>query len=201
MLKKCLLSAFLLTVSAFVFCSCLQAAPKTVKEAALPAETRTAVKAAEPGAGAFQTESGNFKFKMSYDKKGNAWIFEVSARTEGWIALGFGQTKIMKDAEIIIGCVKDGKAELSHHFATGFVKHVPLGTLDPAADTDAVTVISGGEKDKTTVIKFSRKASLKGDYYKQFKSGAKMAFIYATGKTDDIKTKHSMRGSGEIIIP
>ena len=90
---------------------------------------------------------------------------------------------------------------LNHEYATGFVKHVPVSTLIPSSDTGTVKLISGGEKDKTTVIKFSRPASLKGAYYKQFKSGAKMDFIYATGITDDVKTKHSMRGEGEIVIP
>ena len=72
------------------------------------------------GVGYYKNNSGRFEMKISYDASGKAYIIDMTAKAKGWIAVGFGRTKVMKDAEIFLGYVKDGKGYLSHEYGVGF---------------------------------------------------------------------------------
>ncbi len=77
---------------------------------------------------------------------------KMSAKTKGWVGVGFNPSSKMKDANFILGYVKDGKAEIADHFGTKATAH--------AADTknsgsDDVTLVAGTEEGGVTTIEFS----------------------------------------------
>ena len=150
------------------------------------------------GIGYFINKYDNFFMKIYFDKNENGYIIEMKGKTEGWVAVGFGQTKYMKNAEIIIGYIKDGKTFLEHHFATGNFKHESFEKL--GVDDKSLELIDGYEKNGYTVIKFERKLGLNNKYLKELKSGEKMKFMYAFGRTDNIRTIHKERGTMEIVL-
>ncbi|MBU1076674.1 MAG: hypothetical protein KKH98_05235 [Spirochaetes bacterium] len=151
--------------------------------------------------GVYKNKSGDFQMSIQYDEKKDLCIIEVKGKTEGWVAVGFGQTKMMKDAEIIIGYVKEGKPALFHHYATGWVKHEPIEKLDKNAQKDTLKVIKAEEKDGWTTITFSRPVGLKGDYFKDLRSGKMINFMYSLGKDDSLMKKHFRRGEIKIKLP
>ena len=92
--------------------------------------------------------------KMTFDWsiEGNNLTIKLSAPTTGWVGIGFHPTDMMKDANIIIGFVKDGKVEISDEFGNQPTQHVP----DTArGGKDNVTVIGGSENGNTTTLEFS----------------------------------------------
>jgi len=48
---------------------------------------------------------------------------KLVAKTTGWVGVGFNPSKIMKDANFILGYVKDGKPAITDHFGTGERMH------------------------------------------------------------------------------
>lgn len=77
---------------------------------------------------------------------------KLSAPTTGWVAIGFHPTDMMKDANIIIGMVKDGKVEIADDFGTQPTQHGPDTKRD---GQENVTVVGGSETGNTTTLEFS----------------------------------------------
>ena len=57
---------------------------------------------------------GDMRFEWKID--GANLHVRLSAKTTGWVAVGFDSTSAMKDANLIIGYVKDGRAVLRDDF-------------------------------------------------------------------------------------
>jgi hypothetical protein len=92
--------------------------------------------------------------KMTFDWniEGENLAIKLSAPTTGWVGIGFHPTDMMKDADIIIGFVKDGKVEISDQFGNQPTQHVPD---IQRGGKDNVTVIGGSETGTTTTLEFS----------------------------------------------
>ena len=90
----------------------------------------------------------NFAWKV----EGDTLHAKMSAKTKGWVAVGFNPSKKMKDANFILGYVKDGKGIVVDHFgdkATGHVEDKKKG------GSDDVTLVSGTEEGGVTTIEFT----------------------------------------------
>jgi DOMON domain len=121
----------------------------------------------------------------------------LSAPTEGWIAVGFNPSRMMKDADILIGYVKNGEVFMEDHFGSGNTKHqadIDLG------GTEDIT-ISGGfeEKDKTT-LQFSRPLNSGDSNDRKLEEGKEYKVIFAYGKRDNFKSYHKLRTSLIITL-
>jgi len=77
---------------------------------------------------------------------------KMSAKTEGWVAVGFNPSSKMKDANYIIGYVKDGQAEVADHFGDKSTGHSADEKLGGTSD---VTLVSGSEDGGMTSIEFT----------------------------------------------
>jgi len=103
--------------------------------------------------------AADYKHSLAVDKMTFAWsvegeklLIKLSAPTTGWVGIGFHPTDMMKDANIILGQVKDGKVELSDEFGHQPTQHVADTKRDGAEN---VTVIGGSESGNTTTLEFS----------------------------------------------
>lgn len=54
----------------------------------------------------------NDRYSVQWKKNKDEIFFMVTAKANGWIGLGFGPTKHMTGADLVIGGVKDGKGYL-----------------------------------------------------------------------------------------
>ena len=77
---------------------------------------------------------------------------KVSAKTKGWVAVGFNPTDKMKDGNYILGYVKDGKAEVVDHFGN---KNTGHSADDKLGGTSDVTLVGGSEDGGMTTIEFT----------------------------------------------
>lgn len=104
-------------------------------------------------------EAADYKHTLTVDKMTFDWsvigenlAVKLTAPTTGWVAIGFHPTDMMKDANIIIGMVKDGKVEISDDFGTQPTQHGPDTKRD---GQENVTVVGGIETGNTTTLEFS----------------------------------------------
>lgn len=104
-------------------------------------------------------DAAEYPHSLTVDKMTFAWnlagenlAIKLSAPTTGWVAIGFHPTDMMKDANIILGMVKDGKVVISDDFGTQPTQHTPDSKRD---GQENVTVVGGTESGNTTTLEFS----------------------------------------------
>jgi hypothetical protein len=91
--------------------------------------------------------------KMTFDwsVEQDMLAIKLSAPTKGWVAIGFNPSNQMKDANIIIGYVKNGEVSILDEFGTHPVRH---GRDSKIGGIDNVTVVGGTEEGRTTTLEF-----------------------------------------------
>lgn len=149
-------------------------------------------------------DSREYLSGMTYDDYELYWVNDhefiyiaMKAKTAGWVSVGFQPGSGMKDADIIIGFVKDGEAGVLDQFSTGvFGPHPPDTELGGTFD---VIDFDGKEADGYTIIEFKRALDT-GDRYDNKLSIGKNQIIWSYGSSDEITMKHSKDGHGEITI-
>lgn len=77
---------------------------------------------------------------------------KISAKTTGWVGIGFNPTEKMKGADFILGYVKDGKAQIIDDYGTEKNAHKDD---DKIGGTNNATLVGGTEEGGITTIEFS----------------------------------------------
>ncbi|MHC5035845.1 MAG: DOMON domain-containing protein [Planctomycetota bacterium] len=130
---------------------------------------------------------------------GDEIAFGVEGKTAGWIAIGFGASSAMKDADMIVGWVDaSGKAVVRDEFCTG-----PFGPHDPdvkQGGRNDILAFGGVEKDGVTVLEFRRKIDPGDKFDKPIPTTAPFELLWALGGKDDPATKHTRRGEAELTL-
>lgn len=139
-------------------------------------------------------ETGDFTFQWRIDDEDMLHV-KVSAPTTGWIAVGFNPSKMMADADYIMGYIKDGKAYFSDEYGNGNTSHKPDIDL---GGTDDIGEKEGFEKEGSTTIHFSIPLESGDAYDKLLKPGGKVKLLLAYGTKDDFKSYHKKRTSVEL---
>lgn len=121
----------------------------------------------------------------------------LKAKTNGYLAIGFEPSERMKDADIILGFVKEGKTMVADMFSSG-----PTGPHPPdeqQGGKNDVTVFGGSNKDGVTIIEFERKLDTGDAKDKAIKIGDNK-IIWAISEEAAFSGKHSKRGAGTLKL-
>lgn len=94
------------------------------------------------------TESG---ITLQWKPESTQLYVKVRAPTTGWVSVGFDPTQGMKDANIIIGYVRNDTAYVIDAYGSGPTTHESDVS---AGGTDDVTEIAGNETQDNTEISF-----------------------------------------------
>ncbi len=142
----------------------------------------------------------NLLFDFQWKIDGDKLNIQLTAPTTGWVSVGFDATKMMADANILIGYVSNGTVFLRDDFGDGQFKHSPdtkLGGKEHYSD------LKGEEIDGTTRIRFTIPLDSGDAFDKPLKQGGTYKVIYAYGPNgkDDFGSYHAQeRGSFEITL-
>ena len=128
---------------------------------------------------------------------GNKARLALRAKTNGYVAIGFDPTDKMKDADIILGFVKDGKAVVFDMYSIGPTGPHPAD--DQQGGKNDVTVFGGANKDGMTVIEFERMLLTGDPKDKEIKIGDNK-IIWSVGDESSPTTKHVKRGGGILKL-
>jgi len=138
---------------------------------------------------------GDYEISWSSDDK---YIYVgMKAKTAGWVALGIQPGDRMKDADMIFGFIKDGKATVYDLFSTGDFGPHPQDT--ELGGSNNILEFGGKEEGGYTVIEFKRLLNT-GDKYDIPLSKGVNKIIWAYGSDDQFTVKHFNRGYGEIDL-
>jgi hypothetical protein len=123
---------------------------------------------------------------------------QLSAKTTGWVAIGFDPEKAMQGANIIIGAVKKGKLRVEDHYADrrrGHSRDKKLG-----GENDILNP-SGSEVDGVTTISFSLLLNTGDKYDKPInpEGTTRIMLAHGSGK-DSFKNHHPYRTIYEINL-
>jgi hypothetical protein len=127
------------------------------------------------------------KFIFSYSIEGKNLNATVSAKTNGWISVGFNPKNVMQDANMIIGTIINGKPLVSDEFGDGMFSHKPDSAIG-----GAYSIISADVKQDSGMTTMTFCIPLDSGDPKDAKLvlGQKIKLIFATGASGDIRKKH-----------
>ena len=121
----------------------------------------------------------------------------VSAETKGWVAVGFNPTNKMKDANIIIGYVKNGKLSIRDDYGVSVMSHKADTTLK---GKNSILKSAGKEQNGITTLEFTIPLSSGDSFDRKLIAGNKYRVLLAYGKRDNFTSYHKYRAAVEIIL-
>ena len=128
----------------------------------------------------------NITFKWQFH--GDTLEVELSAPASGWVAVGFGATKAMKDANIIIGYVSNGQTFIRDDFGVSSTSHKADTDL---GGTNDIIEYSGTEANGTTTLKFKIPANSGDKYDVAITKGQSYKVILGYSNSDDFTSFHA----------
>jgi len=123
--------------------------------------------------------------------------FEMEAPTNGWVAIGFNETTSLVGTYLLMGSIRNGKAEVVEHYTEKPGSYKPITKY---GIPNQVNSISGDEKRNLTKLKFSIPISKFSKYHKQLSTETKWTLLLAYSVDDDFQHHSIMRTSMEIIL-
>ncbi len=136
-------------------------------------------------------------YELFWRNDGTTLSMGMKAKTTGFVAVAIQPGSQMKNADIILGLVRDGVVEVYDLYSTGNFGPHPQDT--ELGGTNDVAVYGGREDGEYTIIEFQRAITTNDEYDHPINNGINK-IIWAYSKSDDLQIKHSVRGYGEIII-
>lgn len=123
----------------------------------------------------------------------------LKGNTTGWLSVGFEPEEWMKNADMIIGFVENGKAIVLDEYSTGnYGPHVSDTELSGTYD---LLEYGGTEQNGQTTIEFKRKLNTGDKFDKAFVSGQKVSIIWAMADADVDQQKHNVaKGEGVMEL-
>jgi len=128
---------------------------------------------------------------FSWKVEGDKLAGKVSAKTEGWVGVGFNPSNKMKDANFILGYVKDGKVTIEDDYGATSTSHK---TDDSQGGSSDVTQVSGSENDGVTTIEFviPLNSGDEKDEKLEVNGDTVLLLAYGAGR-DSFRMKHKYR--------
>ena len=152
--------------------------------------------------GAFAADYSNEvkakKMSFSWKIDGDKLAVKMSAKTKGWVGIGFNPSDKMKDADFVLGYVKKGKAKIIDEFGVGVAKHSSDKKLGGTVDA---VLVGGTEEGGITTIEFTipLKSADKHDSVIDVKGDTVVLLAYGPDR-DSFKTKHKYRETLKVNL-
>ena len=123
----------------------------------------------------------------------------ISTQTTGWVAVGFGATNAMANANIIIAYVSNGVLNIRDDYGVSQTSHNSDLNL---GGTDNILHSSGTEENGITTVQFQIPLNSGDQYDKVLDPGQNISIILARGgnSSDNFTSMHSAAISGQILI-
>lgn len=149
-------------------------------------------------AGQYDYEVKDKKISFSWKVDGDKLAVKLAAETDGWVGIGFNPSKDMKDANFILGYVKDGEAKIVDEFGDSESSHAADDKLGGTSD---VTLVGGTETGGITTVEFTMplKSADKYDSVITVNGDTVVLLAYGGGR-DSFKTKHTYRTALNINL-
>jgi len=119
---------------------------------------------------------------------------QLTAKTTGWVGVGFNPTKDMLDASFVIGAVKEGQPKAALFIGTSPSSH------SKEVDQGDVKNIGGSEADGVTKISFTIPLVSKNPKVKPIAADKDLRMLLAYAADDSVKSKHRDRAEFTVNL-
>ncbi len=148
-------------------------------------------------ASAYDHEVTAKKMNFAWKIDGDTLHGKMSAKTKGWVAVGFNPSKKMKDANFIIAYVKGTDVSIADHFgdkATGHSADKKKG------GTEDVTLVSGAEENGVTTIEFTIPLNSADKMDSPLSVDGDTMLLLGYADRDSFKARHKFRTSMSVNL-
>ena len=121
----------------------------------------------------------------------------LQAPAKGWIALGIGAEGKMKNADILIFTMRNGKVEGEDSFSPS--PGGPHPTDLSQGGTNDILDLTGSEKDGIFSVEFRRKLHTGDPWDKALHPGSNTV-IWALGSSFKTASRHLQQGTGTLVL-
>jgi len=136
--------------------------------------------------------------RLSYEVVSNEVVFTLEAPTTGWVAIGWGATVRMKDADFLIGYVTNGSVGVvEDHFGVSVISHRRDSEL---GGMNNVRVVEASEGNGTTRLVLARPLETKDTYDVPLVLDKPLEVLLAYGRFDNTTSKHVAIGRTRIFL-
>jgi hypothetical protein len=137
------------------------------------------------------------EMEISWKNDQDYLYMALKGKTNGWLSIGFEPSEWMKDADIIIGAVEDGRATVLDEYSTGnYGPHIEDTML---GGTNDIQSFGGSQEGGYTVIEFKRKLDTGDRFDKAFSPDQSISSIWGMADTLDFAVKHNV-AFGEAVL-
>jgi hypothetical protein len=148
-------------------------------------------------AGEYTSDTQYFDYQLFWSNDDQYAYFGIKTKTAGYVALGLQPGSTMKDADLILGFIKQGSISIFDMYSTeSFGPHfqdIELG------GSDDIIVFGGSEEGGFTTLEFKRALDTNDMYDISLSLGINK-ILWAYGAIDEFSQQHISRGYGEINI-
>ncbi|GJM34016.1 MAG: hypothetical protein DHS20C18_30170 [Saprospiraceae bacterium] len=127
---------------------------------------------------------------IDWQETADAWIFTLTAPTDGWVALGFNEQNNIVHANLIMGAMKNGEVVFEDQYVVGAGLHPMIETL---GGTAAIYGLWGKEATGRTTVGFSIPKVSNDGFHKNLSAGSQVWLICAYSVSDDFDHHSRMR--------
>jgi hypothetical protein len=136
----------------------------------------------------------SFSWKLQHQQL----FIKLVAATQGWIGIGFNPTLGMKNANFILGYVKNGKARVSDEYGVRQEEHIKDSVMKGRND---VTGVSGLERRGKTSLEFVIPLESKDSMDRKIIRDGFTTVLLAYGKgQDNFHSQHRFRTSLKVNL-
>jgi hypothetical protein len=205
--KMRLISVLIILLLPIIFSGCIQ--PQSSPQVSEHLATEKWVADGTIGANEYARSMTFFGPKTSGYSGGDLQIYwkndaqflymAIAGNTTGWVSVGLEPEEWMKNADMILGFVDNGKAIVLDEFSTGnYGPHVPDVQL---GGTNDILEFGGAEQNGRTTVEFKRKMDTGDKFDKAFTPGQKVSIIWAMADKDADSQKHNIaKGEGVMEL-
>lgn len=150
------------------------------------------------------TGEPGYAYKIDVDKMAFNWAVnngqlkvKLAAETEGWVGIGFNPSEQMKDANFVIGFVKDGEVTVSDEHGIENKQHTEDTDIGGTAD---IMDYSGSEDPSGTEIAFTIPLAASDSLDKPIDTTGEITVLLAYGRTDRLAQQHVMRSELKVNL-
>ena len=135
---------------------------------------------------------------FSWKVDGDTLHGKLSAKTKGWVAVGFNPVEQMQGGNYILGYVKGNDVEVADHFGNKKIYHDLAEKLGGTSD---VTVVGGSEKGGTTTIEFTIPLDSGDQYDTVLVADGETKVVLAHGPPrDSFKARHRKQAINTVNL-
>ena len=137
------------------------------------------------------------EMKVSWNYQQDRIFFEISAPTDGWVAIGFNAGSDLTGAYLLMGRVVAGEVEVVEYVTLSPGDYRPITTM---GEQSQVAGIRGMGNAMTTQLRFSIPIQTSHAFRKDLSEGAQFTMTMAFSRSKDFQHHSVMRTSVEVTL-